>query len=220
MRRWASSGQGVALTRKRLLLSLTDAGLSPGKPGFRRFGTIPADAWALGLLVVLTGLATWHLAYYDVWLTQQDIINFFVPWYGYLGQRLSEGAIPGWIPYAGGGAPFAGDPQSGWMYFPAMALFPFFSLVTAFKLLIGLQLLICGVTMHLFARVMRLGVAASLVAAIVFEFNPSPTTRPIAARTGCKSGRGFRCCCSASSWVCAPAAGETGSCHVASRAWR
>jgi hypothetical protein len=151
---------------------LTDAGRSLGKSGPIRLRTIPADAWALGLLVVLTGLATWHLAYYDVWLTQQDIINFFIPWYGYLGHRLSEGAIPGWIPYAGGGAPFAGDPQSGWMYFPAMALFPFFSLVVAFKLLIGLQFLICGVTMHLFARVMGLGVAASLVAAIVFEFNP------------------------------------------------
>ena len=47
----------------------------------------------------------------------------FFPVYAFLGERLRNFDIPGWNPYQFSGAPFAGDPESGWMYFPAMAVY-------------------------------------------------------------------------------------------------
>jgi len=132
---------------------------------------IPGDAWAVGLIIGLTAVVTWHLFYYDAWLLQIDITNQFVPWLAYLGKRLSAGEIPGWNPYQASGAPFAADPQSGWMYFPAMLLFPFLGPIVAFKSLIGLDLLIAGLGTFAFARVMRLGILASLAAAFVVEYS-------------------------------------------------
>ena len=132
---------------------------------------LSADAWTIALIVVLTIAVTWHLAYFDAWIEQQDITNQFLPWFAYLGKRLAAGEIPGWNPYQSSGAPFAGDPQSGWMYLPAMLLFPFVAPVAAFKTLIGVELLISGLGTFAFARVMRLGVLASLAAAFIFEFN-------------------------------------------------
>jgi hypothetical protein len=133
---------------------------------------LSADVWAVALLVALTLLIGWHLSHFDAWLEQLDISNFFINQYGYLGKRLREWQVPGWNPYLSSGTPFAGDPQSGWMYLPAMLLFPFLAPVLAFKLLVGLQFLISGLSMYAFARVMRLGPLASLAAAFIFEFHP------------------------------------------------
>lgn len=139
---------------------------------------LPTDVWTVGLLVALTLLTGWHLAHFDAWLEQLDISNQFINWYAYLGKRLAAGELPKWNPHLSSGAPFIGDPQSGWMYLPAMLLFPLIAPVLAFKLLIGLEFLISGLSMYAFARTMRLGPLASLAAAVIFEFHPfanSPT---------------------------------------------
>ena len=52
-----------------------------------------------------------------------DVLPFWLPSYCFLGKSLASGAIPAWNPHVMGGVPFAADPQSGWMYLPAMALF-------------------------------------------------------------------------------------------------
>ena len=52
-----------------------------------------------------------------------------------------------------------------------MLTFPLLSVISAFKSLMGLELLISGLSMYAFARVMRLGVLAGIAAAFVFEFN-------------------------------------------------
>ena len=59
-------------------------------------------------------------------LYRLDILTFYLPWYEHLGERLRAFDIPGWMPYAMSGSPFAGDPQSGWGYLPAMVIFTIF----------------------------------------------------------------------------------------------
>ncbi|MBA2247617.1 MAG: hypothetical protein H0W23_05775, partial [Chloroflexia bacterium] len=103
-----------------------------------------ADGIALGILFALTAIIMAHRWVFDDWVSRHDLLAFFIPWYGYLGDRLAAGDIPGWNPALFGGSPFAGDPESGWMYLPAMLLFPFLSVVTAYKFLILAQLLIAG----------------------------------------------------------------------------
>jgi len=131
-----------------------------------------ADCLALGILLALTAVVMIHRWIFDDWVSRHDLLAFFIPWYGYLGDRLAAGDIPGWNPYLFGGSPFAGDPESGWMYLPAMLLFPFLYVVTAYKFLILLQLLIAGTATYAFGRVLGFGAAAALLSAIVYEFGP------------------------------------------------
>ena len=88
-------------------------------------GTTPdrRDLISLGLLlgVVLTVLAVNFWSRYNLY--RLDIVTFYIPWYEQLGHRLRDFDIPGWMPYAMSGSPFAGDPQSGWGYLPAMVIF-------------------------------------------------------------------------------------------------
>ncbi|MDQ3856213.1 MAG: hypothetical protein M3281_07460, partial [Chloroflexota bacterium] len=62
-----------------------------------------------------------------------DSSVFFYPMFSYLGQSLRAGDIPQWNPWLLSGAPFAADPQSGWMYLPAMLLFTVLPLELAAK---------------------------------------------------------------------------------------
>src|SRR5689334_19039863 len=81
------------------------------------------DLLGLGalLVVVLAVLAVNFWSRYNLY--RLDIVTFYIPWYEQLGQRLRDFDIPGWMPYAMSGSPFAGDPQSGWGYLPAMVIF-------------------------------------------------------------------------------------------------
>jgi len=130
------------------------------------------DLIALAILIGLTAIIMIHRWIFDDWTGRHDLLAFFIPWYGYLGDRLAAGDIPGWNPYLFGGSPFAGDPESGWMYFPAMLMFPFLPVITAIKGMILLQLLIAGTTTYAFGRVLGLGALASLLSAVVYEFGP------------------------------------------------
>ncbi|HRA47663.1 MAG TPA: hypothetical protein PK819_06320, partial [Thermomicrobiales bacterium] len=69
-------------------------------------------------LFVLIANVTNHYA-----LSRLDILTFYIPWYEHLGDRLRHFDIPGWLPFTMSGVPFAGDPQSGWGYLPAMISF-------------------------------------------------------------------------------------------------
>lgn len=139
---------------------------SPGRVIQRR------DLIALAILVGLTAIIMTHRWIFDDWTGRHDLLAFFIPWYGYLGDRLAAGDIPGWNPYLFGGSPFAGDPESGWMYFPAMLMFTFLPVITAMKGMILLQLLIAGTTTYALGRVLGLGALASLLSAVVYEFGP------------------------------------------------
>lgn len=145
--------------------------VSPAEwPGPRRRHI--GDLAAIGVLLALSLLMIWHRWVFDNWLARHDLLTFFLPWFGALGDRLRAFDIPALNPYIFSGAPFAGDPESGWMYLPAMALFPFCEVTVAYKLMILLLIVLAGVTTYLFARVVGFGLLAALLAAVAFAFGP------------------------------------------------
>ncbi|HEX2267427.1 MAG TPA: hypothetical protein VHI97_04370, partial [Actinomycetota bacterium] len=79
-----------------------------------------------------------------------DVLPFWLPTYCFLGKSLASGAIPAWNPHVMGGVPFAADPQSGWMYLPAMALFTALPCDVAIRWFIVLQPLLAGVGLYWF----------------------------------------------------------------------
>lgn len=130
------------------------------------------DALAAGVLLALSLLMTWNRWVFDNWLARHDLLTFFLPWFGALGDRLRDLDVPALNPYIFSGAPFAGDPESGWMYLPAMVIFPFFEVTVAYKLMILALLLIAGMSTYVLARVVGYGVLAALFSAVAFEFGP------------------------------------------------
>ncbi|HLL49633.1 MAG TPA: hypothetical protein VK356_03105, partial [Thermomicrobiales bacterium] len=130
------------------------------------------DALALAVLGGLTALVAWNRLAFDSWLTRFDLFTFFLPWYTFLGERLRDFAVPGWNPHLFSGAPFAGDPESGWMYLPAMLFFSLLTPLAAFKGMVAFQLALAALSTYLFARLLGMGAMASLVAAVVYLTGP------------------------------------------------
>lgn len=118
--------------------------------------TLLCLAYWFGSFVHGTGLADW------------DIVSFYLPWYSHMGESLRNLDIPGWNPYILSGTPFAGDPQSGWWYFPAMVLFTALPATSAFKALILFHFLLASLGMYIFARLLGIGAIGAFAGAIVF----------------------------------------------------
>lgn len=148
-------------------------GLRPPADSHRLLAPALADLLAITALLVVTAAVAANRFVFDSWLTRMDLLTFFLPWYTFLGDRLREFAVPGWNPHLFSGAPFAGDPESGWMYAPAMAAFTLFSEATAaFKGMVALHLLIAGLTTYAVSRVLGMGAFASLTAATLYITGP------------------------------------------------
>lgn len=128
------------------------------------------DVVGVASVLVLTALVAWDHLQHGRGLYRVDIVTQYLPWYTYLGQHLRHGDIPGWLPNTLSGAPFAGDPQSGWMYLPVMAIFTFVSGVAGFKVLIVFHLLLAGLAAYALARVLGMTVLGAVVAATAYEF--------------------------------------------------
>ncbi|MGH2561073.1 MAG: hypothetical protein ACRDJH_18560, partial [Thermomicrobiales bacterium] len=128
------------------------------------------DAAGVALLLGLTAGVAWDRFRDDRQLSWTDIPAFFLPWFAHLGERLRDGDIPGWNPHLFAGAPFAGDPESGWMYLPAMVFFTLLAPVVAFKALVVFHLVLAGLATYALARVLGLGVWGSVLAGAAFEF--------------------------------------------------
>ena len=101
-------------------------------------------------------------------LYRLDVITFYLPWYSHLGERLRDLDIPGWLPYTMSGVPFAGDPQSGWGYLPAMVIFTIAPGVTGFKLFVAFHVLLAGLSTYALARAVGLNALGALTAAAAF----------------------------------------------------
>jgi hypothetical protein len=127
-------------------------------------------ALGFGLAVVGAILAFWFVR--DEWLNEYDILTYFLPWYGHLGDRLRTFDIPGWMPWLSAGAPFAGDPSGGWWYVPVMLTFPFLDVVAAFKAMILFQVLVSGIAVYAFARSLGLRPVAAIVSTLAFVLGP------------------------------------------------
>ena len=100
-----------------------------------------------------------------------DILEYWLPAFDHLGQSLRSGHIPAYNPYSLAGAPFAADPQSGWMYLPAMLLFTLLPAAAAIRWFLVLQPILAGLGAYWFLRGEEVNRPAStaggLVAALI-----------------------------------------------------
>lgn len=135
-------------------------------------GTWREDLIAIGVLVAALLVAIWLRMVYDNWLIDPDIYTMFLPWFGYIGDRLAAGELPIWMPEFFAGSAMIGNPSAGWMYLPVMLIFPFFQILTAYKLLVIVQLLIGAAATYAFARRIGLVPVAALAATAVFALGP------------------------------------------------
>jgi len=134
------------------------------------------DLLAVLALTILTLFASRDLVSGGI-MVGKDTITQFYPWYSYLGERLSSGEIPGWNPSQFSGAPFAGDPLSGWAYLPAMLFFTLLPVDAAAAAYLVFHLLIAGLGTYLLARALSMNVAGSMLAAVAYEYTGYLYTR-------------------------------------------
>lgn len=100
-----------------------------------------------------------------------DNLDFFYPMFSFLGEQLRGGNIPGWNPYQFAGAPFAADPESGWTYLPAMAIFAALPLEPAARTLMLFHFLLAALGMGALARVLGMTLPGALAAAFAYAFS-------------------------------------------------
>src|SRR5437588_3695409 len=113
---------------------------------------VPAVAGP-ALIVLAVLFAMRGLVFRDFLSNQHpDILAFWLPRWCYLGHSLRAGHVPVWNPLQFDGAPFASDPQSGWLYAPAMGLFTTLGCGTALRAVIVLQPLLAGLGLYWFLR--------------------------------------------------------------------
>ena len=84
--------------------------------------------------------------------TNTDIPSVFVPNHCFMSDSLRQGTIPAWNPTLMGGTPFAGDPQSGWMYLPAMLFGVLLPCGNAVSFLLVFHLWLAGIGVYAFLR--------------------------------------------------------------------
>lgn len=99
-------------------------------------------------------------------IVSADILGFWLPQYCHLGRSLRAGNVPAWNPLLMGGAPFAADPQSGWMAVLPMALFAAMPCSAAITWLIALHPVVAGLGVYAFARSERASRAAAAVGGV------------------------------------------------------
>jgi membrane protein YfhO len=127
-----------------------------------------ASAWAgptlivAGVLFALRGFAFHPL------LTNRhpDLLSFWLPRYSFLGESLSAGHVPLWNPHEMLGYRFAADPQSGFLYVPAIALFSLLPPGAALRALIVFNPLLAGLGLYGFLRLERLSRPAATAGAL------------------------------------------------------
>jgi hypothetical protein len=135
-----------------------------------RVRRIPSDLYGVATLLVLTAVVGWDRLGDSQALSRTDILTFYLPWYAHLGEQLRDFDIPGWNPHVFSGLPFAGDPQSGWMYLPAMLFFTLLPPIAAFTVFVLFHLALGGLSTYALARVLGMRILPSMVAGIGFEF--------------------------------------------------
>jgi hypothetical protein len=118
----------------------------------------------LNVIVAWEGIRTWRM------IDSTDILTFFLARFTFFGEHLRNFDLPGWIPYTLSGAPYLGDPESGWFYLPAMVSFTIAPGTTGYFALIIFHFLVAGLATYAFARVLGMNVAGAAVAGAAYEF--------------------------------------------------
>jgi hypothetical protein len=122
---------------------------------------------ALGALLAFTLVVEWDLVFGRT-LIGMDTATAFYPWYRFLGEQLRSGHIPTWNPHQFSGTPFAADPESGWMYLPAMLAFTFLPLEAAARSYLFFHPALAGASVFGLGRALGLSSGGSLLAAIAY----------------------------------------------------
>jgi hypothetical protein len=125
------------------------------------------DAFAI---ITITGLAVameWDRLTGPTWIGMDTATAFF-PWYSFLGAQLRAGHLPNWNPHTFAGTPFAADPESGWMYLPAMLAFTFLPLDGAVRVDLFFHVLLAALTTYALARVLGFNVFGALLASTIY----------------------------------------------------
>jgi hypothetical protein len=130
-----------------------------------------ADIIALAGLLAASLLFTVRMVLPIHSFARGDWPSFFFPMYAYLGERLRAGDLPGWNPYAFSGTPFAGDPESGWGYIPAMLIYGLLPAEPATVLFIGFHIAFAAFATYAFARLLDLEPKGAFLAGSVFAFS-------------------------------------------------
>ncbi|HEX2294992.1 MAG TPA: hypothetical protein VHN37_06750 [Actinomycetota bacterium] len=140
-------------------------------PSLRVPPWVGAARWDAAAIAVIVAFVVWGLREFalDGYATAQhpDLLTVWLPNHCLLGTSLREGFIPTWNPYAMGGAPFASDPQSGWMNFLAMGLYSVTECSTALRLYVVAQPLLAGVFVFAFLRSERVGRKSALAGGLL-----------------------------------------------------
>ncbi|MEP7059586.1 MAG: YfhO family protein [Actinomycetota bacterium] len=128
-----------------------DAGGSRRTPTFARRVIAPVAGPALIVALVLITLRGFAFSP-DLTNRHPDILAFWLPRFTFLGRSLASGHIPLWNPFEMAGYRFAADPQSGWLYLPAMTFFSWLDPGRAMRALIVFNPLLAGLGMYWFLR--------------------------------------------------------------------
>src|SRR5438270_8040166 len=130
-----------------------------GQPPWRR----RAIALAGPLAIVGAVLVVMHAVWLSGLLSYQhiDVLSMWLPTHCFLGKTLASGHVPAFDPHVMGGVPFAADPQSGWMYLPAMLLYASLPCATAIRWFVVLQPLLAGLGLYWFLRTEELSRVAA-----------------------------------------------------------
>lgn len=128
------------------------------------------DGGPLALLALLAAAVSVRAIGDVMAFIRGDWPTMFFPIYSFLGERLRAFDIPGWNPYQFSGAPFIGDPSSGWLYLPAMAIYSLLPAESATALFIGFHVVLSAIAAYLLARLTGLGPPAAFVAGVAFAF--------------------------------------------------
>lgn len=114
--------------------------------------------------------------------TNTDIPTQYLLNHCFLGDSLRQGTVPGWNPLLMGGAPFAAEPQSGWMYLPAMLFSVLLPCAKSMSLLLVFHLWLAGIGVYAFLRSEGCSRVAATGAGIVLVRRRS--CRPAAGAVG------------------------------------
>jgi hypothetical protein len=126
------------------------------------------NLFGMGVVLAFTLVAEWDLLFSKQLLIGMDTATAFYPWYSFLGEQLRGGHIPVWNPHTFSGTPFAADPESGWMYLPAMVAFALLPLDAAARSFMLFHAVLAGLSLFAFARALDLSPGSSAVAALAY----------------------------------------------------
>ena len=123
---------------------------------------------ALAVVVLFAALVLAPLTLLHEIPNAYDTDAFYAPFAAFLHDRLSNGDLPLWNPFAFSGQPFAADPQSGALYPPALVSYGLFAPATGMVILVTFHYLVATVSSYSFARLIGAGRLGAVYAGLAF----------------------------------------------------